>query len=115
MASALPRRQWLYQATAAIVRLLQTFPATREGSDPLLAILRSFLDAQVRACRPAEEEGIFGFHWFCRRWGEGSVALRAEREVLVDCWESGEGFWKLELGRGGLWRMFAGVVISGQK
>ena len=70
MAGALPRRQWLEQATAAMVRLFQALPAAREGLVSLLVMLRSFLDAQVQACRPEEEDGFLGFNWFCRRWGE---------------------------------------------
>ena len=54
-------------------------------------------------------------HWFCRRWGEDSVAPRAEWDLLVGCWRFGGGEWVLELGFGGQQRKIAGEVVSGQK
>ena len=43
-----------------MVWLLEAFPAAREDQVPLQVMLRSFLDAQTRACRSAEEVGFLG-------------------------------------------------------
>ena len=43
------------------------------------------------------------------------VAPQADRKVPAYFWVSGDGFWKVELGSGGLFRELAGEGISGQK
>ena len=96
-----------------MVWMLQAFPVAREDQAPLQVMLQSFMDAQMRACRPEEEVGSFGCCRVCRRWGEGSVAPRAEWRAPVDCWMFGEGDGRFELGCGVLWRKFAGWVIFG--
>ena len=58
---------------------------------------------------------IFGCSRFYRRWGEGSVAPRAEWRAPVGCWVLSEGDWRFELGSGVLWWKVADWVNFGQK
>ena len=98
-----------------MVWLLEASPAAREDRDPLQAMLWCFLDARTQACRLAEEVGSFGCCRDYQRWGERSVAPRAEWRALVDFWVSGKCVWRLELGCGGLcWKVADGSDF-GQK
>ena len=97
-----PRCRWFQRSPVEFVWLLRVPSAAREDRSRLHGALRCFPDAWTRASKISR--------WFCRFWvrrgsqrPEGvSAAPQAGWVLLEGCWMTGEGFWAIELGFGGL-------------
>ena len=110
-----PRRGWLLQRSARVVRLMRASSVARERLERLHAVLRSSLNAWKEVLKLGGRSSTFGCCRNSQRWVEVPVAPQARWKLPADFWRSSDGFWMDKLVCGGLVREFAGRLIFGQK